>query len=119
MASNILRELIRLIGLPAALTLTRVYGGRTLRVPSRATSVHPLTVSLGAPVAEVLCREYAGIELDVPSERTALLEHRNRLICQEYGQGSSIKSIARRYGITRTMVRKVLRASGVFTSSTP
>jgi hypothetical protein len=117
MASNILREIIKTVGLPAAIVLTRVYGGRTLRVPMKVNAVHPLTVAIGATAAGYLCAEFGGLELDIPSERTALLEQRNSLIVQQFREGSSIKGLSRRYGLSRTMVRKVLRGRNIEVNS--
>lgn len=108
MASNILRALVRAIGLPAAISLTRVYGGREIRVPTYITRVHPLAVAIGWDAARALCVEFGGTALDVPVERTALIEQRNALIRDQYRAGASIKALASRYGLSRTMVRKVL-----------
>lgn len=114
MASLVLQELVEAVGLGPALTITRVYGGRTLRVPMRAGSVHPLTLSVGIVAAQALCREFGGCELNIPTERTALLEQRNELICAAYRSGISVKTLAARYTISRKMVRNILKALGAY-----
>lgn len=118
MASNILRELQELIGLPACLSLTRTYGGRTVRIPIRDTENHPLTVLLGRDVAARLRAEYGGIHIEIPCERTALLDLRNALICNEVRAGAKISPTAKKYGLSRKMVRKILTRCPVGNSPT-
>lgn len=108
MASNVLKELVALIGLPACLALTRAYGGRTVRIPIRESTTHPLCTILGADAAGALRREYGGVHIEIPSERTALLEQRNMCIRAELAEGKKIASTAKRYGLSRKMVRKIM-----------
>jgi Mor family transcriptional regulator len=113
MASNVLRMIIRTVGLPSALDLTASYAGRILRVPMKASPVHPLVVTIGQEAADHLCRQFGGQSLEIPSRRTGLREQRNNQIAREFTEGTSIKRIAHRYGISRTMVRKVLRSKNL------
>ena len=113
MASNVLKELVALIGFPAALSITRSYGGRTLRVPSRVSPTHPLTVLIGTDRAKKLCEEFGGVHIDIPSESTALLEQRNAQIRAEMAvPGAKVMRVARRYGLSRPMIRKIIRCTG-------
>lgn len=109
MASTVLKELISLIGLPACLALTKSYGGRTLRIPIRESTIHPLCSIVGADAAGKLRSEYGGVHIEIPSERTALLEQRNLCICAEVGEGRKISHVANRYGLSRKMVRKIVQ----------
>lgn len=112
MSSNILKELVAVIGFSGALALTRAYGGRTIRVPTRHSSTHPLTVALGDEAATALRKEYGGVHIEVPSERTALIEQRNAQIRAEVAGGAKIMRVAKRYGLSRPMIRKIIRCNG-------
>jgi hypothetical protein len=113
MTSAILGEIAQAIGLPATIELTRAYGGRTLHVPKAMPSLHPLVLAIGAGAATVMSREFAGMALEIPAERTALIAQRNEAIILAYGQGMSVKGLAVDHGLSRKMIRKILRRAGV------
>ncbi len=114
MTSQVLDEIAEAIGLPAAIELARVYGGRTLHVPKTMHPLHPLVLALGSGPAGALSRDFAGMVLDVPAERTALIAQRNLAISQAYVQGPvSVKALAADHGLSRRMIRKILRKAGV------
>lgn len=110
--SSSMQDLVELIGIPACLRLSRTYGGRTIRVPTKENENHPLSVILGAVAAASLRREFGGIHIEVPTERTALLEHRNMLIRQEVAAGAKILPTANRWGLSPKMIRKILAKAG-------
>lgn len=112
MASAILEEITTAIGLPAAVELARVYGGRTLRVPQQVSAAHPISVAIGLSAAHRLCNEFAGMALDVPSERTALRALRDSIIVREYRAGQSIRALATEWYLSRKMIHKILEAAG-------
>lgn len=118
MSSSMLNELVDLIGLPACLALARKYGGRTIRVPIAASTTHPLHVTIGETAMVALCKEFGGVHIEIPAERTALMEQRNRLICEEVLGGRKVLTTARRYGISPKMVRNILQQRGVGKSPT-
>jgi hypothetical protein len=119
MASNVLKELVELIGFQPTLAITRAYGGRTLRVPSHPNPAHPLATIIGQQAVEALCREYGGVHIDVPTERTALIEQRNTRIREEIAAGAKVLPTARRYGLSPKMVRIILGQRGVETATVP
>lgn len=108
MSSAVLEELVRLIGMPAAIEVARVYGGSTLRVPQTLGPLHPLTVAIGAEAAQAIAREFAGCALDIPAERSALIAWRNETIVAAHGDGASVHALARDHRLSRKMIRKIL-----------
>jgi hypothetical protein len=113
MTTSMLDEITKAIGLPAAIGLSRVYGGSLLRIPQRIDQSHPICVAIGADAAEKLCREFHGMAIDVPSERVALIAHRNEVICREYLDGATVVSLARDHRLSRKMIHKILDAAGI------
>ncbi len=113
MTSQILEEITETIGLPAAIELTRIYGGRTLHVPKTMHLQHPLALAIGTGPAAALSQGFAGMVLDVPAERTALIAHRNAAIVVAYQDQASVKGLAAQYVLSRKMIRKILRRAGV------
>lgn len=113
---SILEEIEEAIGRPATLALTRVYGGRTLRVPSAIHTAHPIAIAMGMDAANKLCREFEGMALEIPSERSSLLRARNEAIVAAYLHPltpASVRRLSIEHQISRKMVRKILCKHGV------
>ena len=107
-----LREIAELIGLPAALTLSRVYGGRRLYVPRRYDPEHPLVKLLGHQAAIRLIDNYGGLEhFDVPMAASLTRELRNRAIRRDRARGDSCSTLARRYQMTERTIWTILAQS--------
>ena len=105
-----LREIAELIGLPAALTLSRVYGG--LYVPRRYDPEHPLVKLLGHQAAIRLIDNYGGLEhFDVPMAASVTRELRNRAIRRDRARGDSCSTLARRYQMTERTIWTILAQS--------
>ena len=113
MTSSMLDEIAQAIGLPAAIGLSRKYGGTLLRIPPRVDQHHPICVVIGTEAAERLCREFPCMAIDVPSERAALIAHRNEVICREYQGGETVLKLARDHRLSRKMIHKILDAAGI------
>lgn len=110
---SLLEEIEQAIGRPATIELTRVYGGQTLRVPASVQETHPLATAVGVRAANLLCKEFVGMALDIPCERASLIRARNEEIVINYRAGASVRGLAIYHRLSRPMVRKILRASGV------
>lgn len=113
MTTPMLDEIVRTIGLPAAIELCRVYGGTALKVPTRLDLHHPICVAIGTEAAEMLAREFPGMVINVPSERKALIANRNQVICREYLAGANVLPLSRHHRLSRKMIHKILAAGGI------
>lgn len=113
MASNILRELVDLIGHQPAIELVRAWGGRRLKIPATINQDHALVYCVGWDAATKLAAAYGGAEpLDLPAERNFLIDLRNDAIASEFARGKSITQLARDYGVSRRQVNSVLDRMG-------
>ena len=114
MTSSTLDRITALIGLPATIGLTRVFGGQRVWVPSAAPSPsHPLTQAVGGDAVELLCAEFGNAKLEVPSARAALIAARNEAIIAGYLAGRGIRELHRAHKLSPRMIRKILDAGGV------
>lgn len=116
MASRLLDEVVGFAGFDAALALCRGWGGRLLYVPTKEnlSEAHPVALAIGLKAARELADRYAGERLAIPAERNALLELRNQQIAARWTTTNvSVSELADEYGISRSMVLKVLDKLGV------
>lgn len=106
---GLLREIAELIGVPAALTLSRAYGGRRIYVPRRYDPDHPLVKLLGHAEAIKLIDNYGGMEhFDVPLASSLARELRNRAVRRDRRMGDSCSTLARRYNTTERTIWRIL-----------
>ncbi|WP_019024078.1 MULTISPECIES: Mor transcription activator family protein [unclassified Thioalkalivibrio] len=112
MTSKLVAELADAIGYQPTVRLIRAYGGRRLYIPRQADPEHPITLTVGHTAATQLCDQYPGTRLDLPDEQTSLLELRNRRIVAESQRGRETRALARDYGLSPRMIRKILDAAG-------
>lgn len=113
MSASDIDRVIAVIGMPAFISLTRVYGGDMLRVPVSVRDEHPLCVAIGVDAARKLCEAFPDVEIYVPAERTALIRARNDAIVAAYRARETVSKIARDNRISPRMVRKILGAAGI------
>ncbi|MFP4137461.1 MAG: Mor transcription activator family protein [Halomonas sp.] len=109
--SSLARALADAIGHTATVRLMRAYGGRRLYIPVAIPEEHPLAAVLGYRACRPLSERWGGERITIPDDQTALLDLRNRKIAEQYRAGEPIRSLARRYGLSPRMVRKVLDAT--------
>ncbi len=102
----------RLIGVTATSELIRVYGGRSLYVPTqahiKATPGHPLVELIGMAGAMPLAEYAQGQKMDIPLGADAR-DERNRRIVEDRLQGVSEAVVAQRYAVSQRLVRMVFR----------
>jgi len=109
-----LRELVDLIGLPAALKLVERWGGITaVYVPRDMTPGHHLARVLGYPAALKLARMYGGGCLrNIPRCVGALRAVRDRQVLRLRADGLSPRDIAPQVGLTERRVWGILAEAG-------
>lgn len=112
MASEILDELVQLIGHHHAIELLRAWGGRRIKVPADLDQDHPLAFVVGLEAAQKMAHHYGHINLDLPAERNFLIDLRNAAILSAFQAGSSISALASMYGVSRRQVNSILDAMG-------
>lgn len=102
--------LIALLGEAQAHKLIADYGGTTLYIPpvGRLSDEHEMVELLGWNCAKTLSRFYDGYLVYVPMGRYVQLKARNELIYQSYKSGMNKNKIARKYGICKRTVNKVI-----------
>lgn len=108
--SNVLDQVVDLIGIHATLRLVRLKGGQTISFPL-AQNLHYLNwlvVEVGMNEAICLCDFYQGATIKLPIEVNALLQVRNQAISKDFQNGGSISSIAKKYGVDRKLVQTIL-----------
>jgi hypothetical protein len=101
-------ELLRLVGLPATLTLIERWPGMRLFVPgpARMRPEHPIAAAIGHRLAQRLAVEMGGSSIPVPSPRRVLASVTRRAVAQARGvyPGSVV---ARAYGVTEHYVYRI------------
>ena len=107
---RVLRDIAALIGLPATMTLVRVYGGTRLYVPKRFDQEHPLTKLLGHESALILIDHYGGDEhFDIPIATAHVRALRNGKIRRDRQMGATHRELARRNTMTERQIRNILQ----------
>jgi len=112
-----IRLLAATIGLPATLSLLRARGGTPYTVPIHGERSEVLTKIMPADCAKALSEEYGGQTLTLPKLDKALIQIRNRRICEEASQGEGLATLARRYDLTTRQISNILAASDSYVSS--
>lgn len=109
-----LRELVDLIGLPAALKLVERWGGITaVYVPKDMTPGHDLARALGFPAALKLSEVYGGDCLrNIPRCVGALRAVRDRQVLRLRADGLAPRDIAPQFGLTERRVWGILAEAG-------
>lgn len=112
--SNVLQQVVKLIGVHSTIRLVRSRGGAEfgLPLPQHLTYMHGLVIDIGFDNAVKLCEEFRGERIKLPIEVNALLQLRNQMIVEEYRHGESTRSLAKRYSIDRKMIENILLKHG-------
>lgn len=112
-----LDDLVDIIGLNAAIELTRRWGRRTIYVLREPKLQHPITLTIGYEASKKLSEARGGEQFVVPAELRTLRELRDRLIREEYeaatDKPASVNALAIKYGVSRKWVNSVLERGGV------
>lgn len=98
-------ELIDLVGMEAAKSVLRAYGGQRLYIPAKPTD--SLVQALGEAYARLLCQAYPSSYLDVPLCSKALQRLRNRQIMDDLAAGQSRSQVAASHRMTWRHVSRI------------
>lgn len=110
-----MRDLVRLIGIPAAVDFINKFGGREVNFPihenankNGAASFSLLVYAVGRENALILCAEYGGEKLSIPRCHSWRYEMRARAIRRAFDAGARINDLASEYGLTARAVEIIL-----------
>jgi hypothetical protein len=104
----IVEELLLCIGYRPTMELLQGWGGRKLYVPHDIPPDHPLSMRLGPYLSGRIAALYGGSTLELPQVTGALRESRNQEIRRRYLAGESKAEIAKSFGLSARMVRKIV-----------
>lgn len=100
----LMRNLVRLIGLPETLRLLEARGGIPTYIPAHPDQSTELKAVLSAAALEALARsEYAGHRVELPKPDKVIAQLRNHAIRNARTQMSAAQ-VARTFGLTRRHV---------------
>lgn len=106
------RDIVELVGLPAAIALVKAYGGIYLKVPvgRRDGQTRALLIEImGEEAALKFIAHYGGERISVPRCDAALRDERDRRIIADYDVNISAAAIAQRERLTERQVRNILK----------
>jgi Mor family transcriptional regulator len=106
-------ELVRVVGLAAALAIVEERGGTRLYVPTEATPEHWLAALIGMEAFAALVDYAAGDELDIARCVAALRAAQELQIALDAEAGMSQSQLALKHRYTERGIRKVLRRVAV------
>lgn len=107
-----LRELVRVLGEPAAFRLVELHGGGRLIVPKSVTPGHRLIDDLGLKTFCDLVEHYGGGVIDLPKYDAVLRQLRHQRVRSLRGDGHTHDRIAVLTGFSRRWVIKILEDDG-------
>lgn len=102
-----LRPIGEHLGIDAAMTVAREFGGTRLWVPKSWRVGHELG-AVGDALAQELVAHFGGEHLDIPLHALSE-EARHRIARQMVGDGANLNAVARQLCMTRSGVIKMLR----------
>lgn len=105
--TRIIDEIKNSAGFPAAMEITRAWGGKRIYIPKRVSETHPLSMRIGYHEAMAVSKLYGGRTIHIPDERNIMLKLRNKAILSDIDAGASFSKTAIRYGISERMIRKI------------
>lgn len=104
-----LRELVDVVGLAAAIALAERFGGTEITVPAREPGAEwSVWACVGGEVAGKLWRHYQGARIYIPKGDRALRCVRNRRIVEAYRGDATANRLAREFGLSSRRVSEIL-----------
>ncbi len=104
-----MHEIIRVVGIDAAIIIVQARGGVRLYVPKVADPTHWLANAIGVSAMAALIAEMGGDEIEIPFCKEALIAIKERAILKKAQSGKSQSALAREYKMTERGIRKLLR----------
>ncbi|MGJ4748481.1 Mor transcription activator family protein [Leptospira sp. SA-E8] len=111
----LLRDFVRLIGIPATMLLVQHHGGRRIYIPSpeRCTDAHALARLIGAENLGKLANYYGSVpHFQLPKAERALLAVRNARIVNDYKTRKTARELAVEHNLTEGQIVRILSRSG-------
>lgn len=104
-----LEELVKTLGLPAALRLVERFGGTRVYLPRPevVSEEHPLARVVGLEAAQHLCRLWPSDKVMIPMAAQFLREERDRALVRD-AQDHTVPQLARKYEIHERSVYRIL-----------
>jgi hypothetical protein len=112
------QELVEVIGLPAALKLVELHGGRHIWVPTTAKETHWLNEQIGMDAFTKLCAHYSYSRLEIDKCATLIRALRDKTILEEFNHGMTNYQLATKYNTTERQIVRI-RKHAIKTSATP
>ena len=106
---NSIKDLLRVLDMPAVLLLIAEYGGTRLCVPKIVPSDHPLVRLIGYDAARLLSQLYNGGVFDCPRCLKALNAVRDNEILSQKRAGLTLAELAKRHHLTERGICLILR----------
>jgi len=106
-----LREIAEVIGLPAALALVTLHGGRRLYIPIKFPASNSLLQYLGSETCDKLSQAFGGDYLAIPRAIAVNRKTRNEQILQDHRNKATVAALAQKYDMTERNVWIILARS--------
>lgn len=101
------QELVDVIGLPAALKLVELHGGRHIWVPTNASEKHWLNEQIGMEAFTQLCAYYGYSTLEIDKCAALIRAVRDKTILEEFNHGMTNYQLATKYNTTERQIRRI------------
>jgi Mor family transcriptional regulator len=104
-----LDELVKTLGLPAALRLVEAFGGTRVYLPlaQTMTDEHPVARAVGASAARALCELWPSERVVIPRAAAYLRAERDRALIKD-AEDHTVPQLARKYELTERWVYYIL-----------
>ncbi|AFL74318.1 Mor transcription activator family protein [Thiocystis violascens] len=103
-----LREVADLIGVAAALCLSKRFGGRSLYIPASPGPDSDITACIGWEAAQTLGRYFGQNDVVLPMARTIERLARDQALLQDRGRGATVRWLSFRYDLSERRVWEIL-----------
>lgn len=104
-----MRDIVRVVGIDAAITIVQERGGICMYIPATASPDHWLANAIGMEAFTKLVEYAPGWEPKIPLCKEALIAIKEREILKKAQSGKSQAELAREYKMTERGIRKLLR----------
>lgn len=110
------RDIARIVGIEAALSLVAMLGGLDFPVPrgednNRAGNRRfaMLAEAMGEPAAHALCREFGGERVFIPLCQKVQCRIRHRTIIREFDAGATVEELVLRHRMSCRAIELILK----------
>ncbi len=113
MSDPSLDRILDALGYAHTAALMTAFGGQALPIPpaDTLTTVDALSVGVGPVVALAVAEAFGGETLTIPKALPELRARRREALARDRAQGASIDTLARKYGLSRQVIRQTLNGA--------